>query len=118
VLVAWNGSREAARAAHDALPFLTRGAGLVVLCAVGERAAAGLDDAAAMLARHGVPVRAERVGGPDANAGEILLARAAAHGADLLVMGAYGHGRLRELVFGGANRDALRAAKLPVLFGG
>ena len=118
VLVAWNGSREAARAAHDALPFLTRGAGLVVLCAVGEDAARHLDDAATMLARHGVPVRAERVPGSDAGAGEILLARAAAHGADLLVMGAYGHARLRELVFGGATRDTLRQARLPVLFGG
>jgi nucleotide-binding universal stress UspA family protein len=118
VLVAWNGSREAARAAHDALPFLTRGAGQVVLCAVGEEAGASLDDAAAMLGRHGVPLRAERVDGPDADAGAVLLARAAAHGADLLVMGAYGHSRLREFIFGGATRQALHEAPLPVLFGG
>jgi nucleotide-binding universal stress UspA family protein len=118
VLAAWNGSREAARAAHDALPFLTRGAGLVVLCAVGKEAGEDLDAAATMLARHGVPVRAERAGEPDAWAGEILLDRAAAHGADLLVMGAYGHTRLRELVFGGATRHMLSHAKLPVLFGG
>jgi len=117
VLVGWNGSREAARAAHDALPLL-RGAERLVLCAVGERAAAGLDDAAAMLGRHQVAVRPERVGDPDATAGEVLLARAAAHGADLLVMGAYGHSRLRELVFGGATRHVLREAPLPVLFGG
>ena len=49
VLVAWNGSREAARAAHDALPFLASGTDRVVLCAVGEEAGASLDDAAAML---------------------------------------------------------------------
>jgi nucleotide-binding universal stress UspA family protein len=115
VLVGWNGSREAARAAHDALPFL-RGAERVLLCAVGERAAAGLEDAAAMLGRHQVPVRPERVGDPDAPAGEVLLERAAAHGADLLVMGAYGHSRLREMVFGGATRHVLREAPLPVLF--
>ena len=118
VLVAWNGSREAARAAHGALPFLASGAGRVVLCAVGEEAGASLDDAAAMLGRHGVPLRTERVDGPDADAGEVLLARAAEHGADLLVMGAYGRSRLREFVFGGATRHALREAPLPVLFGG
>ena len=115
VLVAWNGKREAARAAHDALPFL-RAAERVVLCAVGEVAGAGLDDAAGMLRRHGVPVRAERVAGGDLHAGEILLARAAADRADLLVLGAYGHSRLRELVLGGATRHVLHHATLPVLF--
>jgi nucleotide-binding universal stress UspA family protein len=54
---------------------------------------------------------------PEGNAGEVLLAQAAAHTADLLVMGAYGHTRLRELVFGGATRHVLRSATLPVLFG-
>jgi nucleotide-binding universal stress UspA family protein len=115
VLVAWNGKREAARPAHDALPFL-RAAERVVLCAVGEVAGAGLDDVAGMLRRHGVPVRAERVAGGDLHAGEILLARAAADRADLLVMGAYGHSRLRELVVGGATRHVLHHATLPVLF--
>ena len=117
VLVAWKGSPEAARAAHDALPFLQT-AERVVLCAVGERSAAGLDAAAAMLGRHQVRVRPERAGGTDASAGEVLLAQAAAHGADLLVMGAYGHARVRELVFGGATRRVLCDATLPVLFSG
>jgi nucleotide-binding universal stress UspA family protein len=119
VLVAWKNSREAARAAHDALPLL-RAAERVVLCAVGEGegTAAGLEDAAAMLDRHGVPVRPERVGGTDAGAGEVLLAQAAAHRADLLVMGAYGHSRLRELVLGGATRHVLWHATLPVLLSG
>lgn len=115
-LVAWKPSREGTRAAHAALPFL-RAAERVVLCAIGDAGATGLDDAAAMLGRHGVPVEAERVAGTDAGAGEILLARAAAHGADLLVMGAYGHSRLREFVLGGATRQVLREAALPVLFG-
>jgi nucleotide-binding universal stress UspA family protein len=117
VLVAWKGSREAARAVHDALPFLHT-AKRVVLCGIGERAAAGLDDAAAMLERHQVAVHPERVEGTDGRAGEILLAQAAAHEADLLVMGAYGHGRLRELVFGGATYHVLNHAQLPVLFSG
>ena len=115
VLVAWNGKREAARAAHDALPFL-QGAERVELCAIGEGAGAGLDDAAGMLRRHGVPVQAERLAGGDLHAGEMLLAQAVAHRADLLVMGAYGHSRLRELVIGGATRHVLHHATLPVLF--
>jgi nucleotide-binding universal stress UspA family protein len=116
-LVAWKGTREAARAAHDALPFL-RTARHVVLCTVGEQGAASLDEAAAMLDRHGVAVHLERVGGTEASAGEILLAQATAHGADLLVMGAYGHARVREVIFGGATHQVLREATLPVLFSG
>ena len=115
-LVGWDGSREATRAVHAALPFLQE-ARTVALCAIGEPAGAGLDDAALMLRRHGVQVEPERVAGSDSDAGDILLARAVTHGADLLVMGAYGHTRLRELVFGGATRDVLRKAVLPVLFG-
>ena len=72
-----------------------------------------------MLERHGVPVQPERVDRTEGrSAGEILLAQATAHGADLLVMGAYGHARVRELVFGGVTRHVLRAASLPVLFSG
>lgn len=115
-LVGWDGSREASRAAHAALPFLQE-ARSVVLCAVGEAAAATLEDATQMLQRHGVTVEPERVAGADRDAGEALLACAAAAGAGLLVMGAYGHMRLRELVFGGATRQVLRQATLPVLFG-
>jgi nucleotide-binding universal stress UspA family protein len=116
VLVAWNGSREATRAAHDALPFL-REARRVILCAVGAQAAQSLGAAAAMLQRHGLAVHAQQVDEPDGDAGAVLLAQAGAERADLLVMGAYGHTRLRELVFGGATRHVLRAATLPVLFG-
>jgi nucleotide-binding universal stress UspA family protein len=115
VLVGWNGSREAARAAHDALPFLHK-AKRVILCAVGEEAAKSLGAAAAMLQRHGLAVHSQQVAEPDGDAGEILLAQAGAQSADLLVMGAYGHARLRELVFGGATRQVLRDATLPVLF--
>ena len=88
----------------------------VILCAVGDEAATSLEAAAAMLRRHGVAVQAHKVDEPDGNAGEVLLAQCSAHGADLLVMGAYGHTRLRELVFGGATRHVLREATLPVLF--
>jgi nucleotide-binding universal stress UspA family protein len=117
VLVAWNGSREAARAVHGALPLLAA-AGRVVLCAIGEDAVADLEPVAAMLGRHGVKVETEARPEPDRAAGEVLLDRARAHGTDLVVMGAYGHTRLRELIFGGATRHVLREAGLPVLFGG
>jgi nucleotide-binding universal stress UspA family protein len=115
VVVGWNGSREAARAAHDALPFL-QAAKRVVLCAVGEQAKTSLEAPAAMLRRHGVNIQPHKVDEPDGNAGEVLLAQAATHAADLLVMGAYGHTRLREWVFGGATRHVLHEATLPVLF--
>ena len=70
-----------------------------------------------MLRRHGLTVHFHGVDEPDGDAGEVLLAQAAAHAADLLVMGAYGHTRLREMVFGGATRHVLRETTLPVLFG-
>lgn len=116
VLVGWNGTREATRAVHEALPFLT-GAGRVRLLAVGERAEASLGDAVGMLHRHGVAAQPMAIAAPDGHAGEILLAEARTHGADLLVIGAYGHARLRELVFGGATRQILREAGVPVLLG-
>ena len=116
VLVAWNGSREATRAVHDALPFL-HAAKRVVLCAVGDEAAASLEAAAAMLRRHGVAVRPSPGGRAGRGCGRgPARPGCGARGADLLVMGAYGHTRLRELVFGGATRHVLRAATLPVLF--
>ena len=118
VLVAWKGSPEAARAVHEALPFLQHTANRVVLCSVGE-VAAGVEAAAMMLERHEVAVQPERVDRTEGRStGEILLAQATAHGADLLVMGAYGHARMHELVFGGVTRHVLREARLPILFSG
>jgi nucleotide-binding universal stress UspA family protein len=115
VLVGWNASCEATRAIHGALPFLVA-AERVILCAVGRSAHADLDGALAMLQRHSVPVVPLALEEADASAGETLLIQCYAEGADLLVMGAYGHNRLREFIFGGATRQALHAAALPVLF--
>ena len=113
--VAWNGSREAARALKDALPFLVT-AEAVTLLAGGENAAASLDAAAALLRRHAVPVQTRQLPAFHGSAGAALLEAAAAERADLLVMGAYGHSRLREIVLGGATREVLRQADVPVLF--
>ena len=113
VAVAWNGSREAARAAKDALPFLIA-AEAVTLIAAGEEAGAALDLGAGLLRRHGAPVTTRQIE-PSRAHGAMLLDAAAAEGADLLVMGAYGHSRLREIVLGGATREVLRDARIPVL---
>ena len=119
ILLCWNASREAARAASDALPFLTA-ADQVIILVVNPKASAeghGAEpgaDAAAWLARHGVKVTVQRDVAPDADVGGVILSRAADHGADLIVMGIYGHSRLRELVLGGASRTLLGSMTVPV----
>jgi nucleotide-binding universal stress UspA family protein len=117
VLVAWNGSVEAAKAVTAALPLL-RGAEQVSLAVLGNRTdtlgeSPGAD-IALYLARHGVNVEVLRR--PAASdPGAALLSLAADFGVDLLVMGAYGHSRLREMMLGGATRTVLATATLPVL---
>jgi nucleotide-binding universal stress UspA family protein len=119
VLVAWNASREAARALADALPFLRRAASVEVVAFEPQRSGAdhGAEpgaDIALYLARHGVKVTAARQqAGIDI--GAQILSRAADTDADLIVMGAYGHSRARELVLGGATRSLLEAMTVPVL---
>jgi nucleotide-binding universal stress UspA family protein len=115
ILVGWDGSREACRAAHDALPLLLSAEG-VVLCSVGDTVAETLEAAAQMLRRHRVSLEVEWVKDTGLGAGQTLLDRAARHGCNLVVMGAYGHSRLRELVFGGATRHVLFEAEMPILF--
>jgi nucleotide-binding universal stress UspA family protein len=119
VLVAWNASREAARAVTDALPLLQRAKWVEVVAFEPERSGAdhGAEpgaDIALYLARHGVKVSvARQQAGIDV--GSQILSRAADSDADLIVMGAYGHSRARELVLGGATRSLLEAMTVPVL---
>jgi nucleotide-binding universal stress UspA family protein len=120
VLLGWNAGREATRAAADALPFLKKAEAVEVLVVDHQRNSAdhGQEpgaDIARHLARHGVHVDVRRTSSEGEDVGRLLLARAASFGADLLVMGAYGHSRFTELVFGGATRTALHEAALPVL---
>lgn len=120
VLIAWNGSREAARAVNDALPLLVGAESVTVLVVDsksgpsdhGEEPGA---DIALHLARHGVPVTVRRVAGEDIRVGDMLLNEAANLSVDLVVMGGYGHSRLRELVLGGATRTVLREMTAAVL---
>jgi nucleotide-binding universal stress UspA family protein len=120
VVIGWNASREAARAVNDAMPLLTA-AEIVSILTIdpreGARAHGELPgaDISLHLARHGVKAEIERTVSADLPVGEALLSRAADLGADLLVMGAYGHSRARELLLGGATRSLLRSMTLPVL---
>ncbi len=118
VLVAWNRTREAARAVHDALPILTRARTVQILevnpPSGGEPHIAGAD-VALHLARHGVKAEVEAATVSDIDTAATILSRAADLGSDLLVMGAYGHSRLREFTLGGVTRHVLRHMTLPVL---
>lgn len=121
VLIAWNGSREAARAAHDALPFITRAARVTIAAAsatvTSDPTRASCADLATLFARHGATM-ADIAHFPRhtlETTGDALLSYAAEGGYDLLVMGAYGHSRQQEMVLGGATRTVLATMTLPVL---
>jgi nucleotide-binding universal stress UspA family protein len=120
VLVAWNASREATRAVTDALPLLKRAAKVTVMV-VRPRADAKAHgdipgaDIAAYLARHGVKVEVSAEEGEGIEVGELMLSRVADLNIDLIVMGAYSHSRLRELILGGATRTILGSMTVPVL---
>jgi nucleotide-binding universal stress UspA family protein len=120
VMLCWNASRESARAAADALPFL-QGAEKVIVLIVDPEVSADRHgqepgaDVAVWLARHSVKVTVQRDVAADAEIGEVILSRAADHGVDLIVMGVYGHSRLREWMLGGASRTLLSSMTVPVL---
>ncbi len=120
-LVAWDGSRAATRAVTDALPLLRRSQ-RVTLAVFNAEPLSGQHgeqpgaDIALYLARHGVKVEVLQQTAPSGlDIGNALLSLAADTGADLLVMGAYGHQRWREIVLGGVTRRVLRSMTLPVL---
>lgn len=119
VLVGWNGSASAARAVTAALPLLKRASAVTVAAAPQAGSHERQTDVpgaelARFLFRHGVDVTLIRQD-QDRHAGEALLALAAGTGADLLVMGGYGHLRVHEWLLGGATRTVLREMTLPVL---
>lgn len=107
IVVAWKDTREARRAVHDALPFLTR-ADRVHVAVVGPEAdREGAQDVAAYLSGHCAGVTTHLLHKPEIGAADEILRFAQREDADLIVMGAYGHSRLREWVLGGATRDIL-----------
>lgn len=113
VLVAWNGSRESARAIQDALPLLGNAEKVVLFTAGG--ASASMADAATYLAAHDVNVHLHHCARVNPDAGHAILRAAQTHGADLIVMGAYGHSRLHEWTLGGATRTVLQSMTVPTL---
>ncbi|MCX8997853.1 universal stress protein [Rhizobiaceae bacterium BDR2-2] len=114
VLLAWNGSREAARATFDALPFLKQAESVEIFSVNPQETptqtpeTAGAEIAAA-LARHGVNAVLSTHSATDLDASSVIENRLAESSIDLLVMGAYGHSRWRELLFGGVTRTLLES---------
>jgi nucleotide-binding universal stress UspA family protein len=117
ILVSWDGGRTAARAIADAMPLLAR-AKAVDLVIVTERGKNEEITGATMsehLARHGVAAAVKRIAKGDIAVQDAILDYAADSGADLIVMGGYGHSRLREFILGGVTRSILKSMTVPVL---
>ncbi|TPM02010.1 universal stress protein [Mesorhizobium sp. B2-3-10] len=117
VLLAWNGSKEAARAAFDALPFIIEAEKTDILVidppdTLDERPEAAGAEIASALSRHGatVSVSVQKSGGTSVD--DMIHNRITETGADLLVLGAYSHSWLRQLLFGGVTRTVLRSAQV------
>jgi nucleotide-binding universal stress UspA family protein len=116
VLVAWNGAREAARAVEDAMAILEKADEVIVLT-VDDRSgdAVSVDHLVGLLERHGVNVSAQGARTSGRAIGDVLLSKARELRCDLLVMGGYGHSRLREHLLGGATYFVLEHMNIPVL---
>ena len=120
VIIGWNATREALRAAFDSIPVIQRADRVELLWAnardepeiAGDLPGAEL---AAVFARHDIKVLAKSISAPDLSPADAILNEAADSGADLIVIGAYGHSRLREFVFGGVTRTLLQNMTAPVL---
>jgi nucleotide-binding universal stress UspA family protein len=116
ILLGWDGGREAARAAFDAMPLLRQAKRVrVVGIDVAPRGIEPAAEIAETLAHHGVKTEITHVSSDGHNAGDTLLRAAKDHGAGLIVMGAYGHSRFTEFIFGGATRHVFRTMNVPVL---
>lgn len=114
IAVAWNGSREASRAAAAVVPILRKAEQVVVLTAQDGWVGAKPSEMARYLGHHGIEAKTWAFTPGSGAVGGALLNQAAEAGAGSLVMGAYGHSRLRELVLGGATRSVVASAEIPV----
>jgi nucleotide-binding universal stress UspA family protein len=118
IMVCWDGSRAATRAVADALPFLQKAKQVEIVMIAGgkpkgdEIAGADLGQ---HLARHGLKVDVKRITSPEIDVPSTILSYAADSGADMIVMGGYGHSRLREFILGGVTRGLLESMTVPVL---
>ncbi|MCC9625814.1 universal stress protein [Thalassospira sp. MA62] len=120
IMVAWKPYREAVRAVNDSMPFLEASKSALVLCADPNKGArdtlpvVGIN-ISERLERHGINVRRETMNASGISVGDLLLSRAADESIDLVVCGAYGRPRLRELMMGGVTQHLLRHMTVPVL---
>jgi nucleotide-binding universal stress UspA family protein len=119
-MVAWNGAREASRAVSDALPMLKRSENVNVVSFESGKITLPADevarkDMARYLERHGVKAKVSRTVLGELSAGDAILSRVTDLAADSIVMGAYGHSRVRERILGGATRIVLDHMTVPVL---
>ena len=118
VMVCWDASRNAARAIADAMPFLKRARVIDVVIVASELIKSDEipgADIGQHLARHDLKVEVRRIVSPDTDVASTILSHAADTAADFIVMGGYGHSRLREFILGGATRGMLSAMTLPTL---
>ena len=120
VLIAWDGGREAARATFDAMPLLRQAEKVRLVSVNGSqqdpvRQFTPGDEIAATLSRHKIPVEAHSFESSQRSVAEELHAQMLEFGADLLVMGCYGHSRFRERILGGVSREMLRRIQFPLL---
>ena len=118
IMVCWDGGRTAARAIADALPLLARAKAVEIVILAGERGKRDEIPGADMgqhLARHGLKVTVNRIPLGDMEVADAILSHAADSAADIVVMGGYGHSRLREFILGGATRGMLQAMTVPTL---
>ena len=115
VMIAWNGSRESSRAVRDALPILRAVDEVIVFSVNPDHDHQPGAEIANHLARHGIRTDVRHTIASDIEVGDAILNAVSDGAVDLLVMGAYGHARVREFVFGGATRHILRHMTAPTL---
>jgi nucleotide-binding universal stress UspA family protein len=118
VMVCWDGSRPATRAIADAMPLLKRAGNIEVVMITNERSKQGEIEGADMgqhLARHGLKVEVNRITRDNLDVANVLLSHLADSDANFIVMGGYGHSRLREFVLGGVTRTVLHSMTAPAL---
>jgi nucleotide-binding universal stress UspA family protein len=117
VLACWDGGRMSARAIADAMPFLERAKAVDIVIVTEERKNDEITGAnmTEHLARHDVTANVKRIARGDLAIADVILDYAADSGADFMVMGGYGHSRLREFILGGVTRGILGSMTVPVL---
>jgi nucleotide-binding universal stress UspA family protein len=118
VMVCWDGSRQAARAIADAMPLLVKAGKIEIVIITNERGKQDEIEGADIgqhLARHGLKVDVHRIPGGNIDVADAILSHASDSGADFMVMGGYGHSRLREFVLGGVTHTIFRSMTIPAL---